>query len=266
MRTQVQTRIIRIPAQKWVPPGTFFGFYWRPFLKTPTQFSKLFPDLSPASLLSLHLSQHLSAIIHTIFSPPRDAMTTTALTNKDLILSGTEQRALALLGKGVTPSQTAAALGITESAISQLLSRDEFADAVAELRYKNLLSYSERDEKADSIEDRLLKKLNDCIPYLMRPMEIARIYQIINAAKRRGQSAPESITTAQEVVPLIMPTVITNKFTVNVNNQVLQAGQQPLITVQSGSMQALLSKHKESQSVELLPHGSPSPQESSKTS
>ena len=123
-------------------------------------------------------------------------------TSTKLILSSTEERALNLLGKGVTPSQTAAALGITESAISQLLSRDEFADAVAELRYKNLLSYSERDEKADSIEDRLLKKLNDCIPYLMRPMEIARIYQIINAAKRRGQSAPESITTAQEVVPL----------------------------------------------------------------
>lgn len=193
------------------------------------------------------------------------SITTTALTNKDLILSGTEERALNLLGKGVTPAQTAAALGITESAISQLLSKDEFADAVAELRYKNLLSYSERDEKADSIEDRLLKKLNDCIPYLMRPMEIARIYQIINAAKRRGQSAPESITTAQEVVPLIMPTIITNKFTVNVNNQVIQAGQQPLITVQSGSMQALLSKHKESQNVKLLPHGGPSPQESSKT-
>jgi hypothetical protein len=88
-------------------------------------------------------------------------------------------------------------------------------------------------------------------------MEIARIYQIINGAKRRGQSAPESITASQEVVPLIMPTVITNKFTVNVNNQVIQAGQQPLITVQSGSMQALLSKHKESQDVNLLTNGSP---------
>jgi predicted transcriptional regulator len=185
-------------------------------------------------------------------------MTTTALTAKNLILSGTEERALVLLGKGVTPAQTAAALGITESAISQLLSKDEFADAVAELRYKNLLSHSERDEKADSLEDRLLKKLADCIPYLMRPMEIARIYQIINGAKRRGQSAPESITASQEVVPLIMPTIITNKFTVNVNNQVIQAGQQPLITVQSGSMQALLSKHKESQDVNLLTNGSPS--------
>ena len=88
-------------------------------------------------------------------------------------------------------------------------------------------------------------------------MEIARIYQIINSAKRRGQSAPESITASQEVVPLIMPTVITNKFTVNVNNQVIQAGQQPLITVQSGNMQALLSKHKESQDVNLLTNGSP---------
>lgn len=184
---------------------------------------------------------------------------TTELTKTQLVLSSTEERALSLLGKGVTPAQTAAALGITESAISQLLSKSEFADAVAELRYKNLLEHSARDEKADALEDKLLKKLSDLVPFLMRPMEVARIYQIINSAKRRGQSTPEAITSAQEVVPLIMPVVITNQFTVNSNNQVIQAGQQPLITVQSGNMQALLTKHKETQNVKLLPPGSSSP-------
>ncbi len=177
------------------------------------------------------------------------------MANTSLILSSTEERALNLLGKGVTPVQVASALGVSESAISQLLSKQEFADAVAELRYKNLLEHSARDEKADSLEDKLLKKLNDLIPYLMRPMEVARIYQIVNSAKRRGQSTPESITAAQEVVPLIMPTVITNKYTVNVHNQVIQAGQQPLITVQSNNMQALLNRHKEANNVNLLPNG-----------
>jgi predicted transcriptional regulator len=173
----------------------------------------------------------------------------------ELVLSHTEKRALDLLGKGISPTHVAAAIGITDSAISQLLSRTEFAESVAELRYKNLLTHSERDERADTLEDKLLKKLEDLVPYLMRPLEVARIYQIVNSAKRRGQSTPESITAQQEIVQLIMPISITNKFTVNAANQVIQAGHQPLITVQSGSMQRLLTQHKESQNVQLLPDG-----------
>lgn len=183
-------------------------------------------------------------------------------TSVELVLSNTEQRALDLLGRGILPTQVAAAIGVTDSAISQMLSKQEFADAVAELRYKNLLKHSERDVKADEIEDKLLKKLDGMIPFMMRPAEVVRAYQVVNGAKRRGQSAPEQITAQQEVVQLIMPVSITNQFTVNSANQVISAGQQPLITVQSGTMKALLDKHKESQNVPLLPHGNPESAES----
>jgi predicted transcriptional regulator len=179
--------------------------------------------------------------------------TAPAISETKVNLTSTESRALSLLGQGVSPSHTAAALGLTESAISQLLSRADFAEQVAELRFKHLAKHSERDAKADSLEDKLLKKLEDLIPYLMRPLEVARIYQIVNGAKRRGQTAPESITNQQEVVPLIMPIQIINQFRVNNANQVIQAGQQQLITVQSAGMQALLSRHKESQNVPILP-------------
>lgn len=178
----------------------------------------------------------------------------------NLVLSNTEQRALNLLGRGILPTQVAAALGVTDSAISQMLAKQEFADAVSELRYKNLLKHSERDVKADELEDKLLKKLDGLVPFLMRPLEVARTYQILNSAKRRGASAPEAITAQQEVVQLVMPVTITNQFTVNSANQVISAGQQPLITVQSGTMKSLLDKHKESQNVKLLPHGSPETQ------
>ncbi len=173
----------------------------------------------------------------------------------NLVLSNTEQRALDLLGRGILPTQVAAAIGVTDSAISQMLAKPEFSEAVASLRYKNLLKHSERDLKTDEVEDKLLKKLDGMIPFMMRSSEVIRAYQVVNGAKRRGQSAPEQITAQQEVVQLIMPVSITNQFTVNSANQVISAGQQPLITVQSGTMKALLDKHKESQNVPLLPHG-----------
>jgi hypothetical protein len=163
-------------------------------------------------------------------------MTTTTTT--------TESRALSLLSQGLGPEVVAAAVGVSTSRISQLLSTPEIAAQVAEGRYENLAKHNTRDLAYDQMEDSLLEKLKDCLPFMMRPMEILKAIQVINAAKRRGSSAPESITSQQTVVQLIMPTQILQSFTTNINNQVIKAGQQDLVTVQSASMDKLLSSSK----------------------
>jgi predicted transcriptional regulator len=167
-------------------------------------------------------------------------------------LTSTQERALSLLGQGVSPEHTSLALGVTPSAISQLLSDPQFAEQVATLRFTNLAKHSERDNKADSLEDKLLDKIQDLLPFISRPLEAARLYQIVNSAKRRGQSTPDSITNQQEVVQLVMPVQIINQYTVNSNNQVIKAGQQDLVTVQSGRMQHLLTQRKAATNVPSL--------------
>ena len=157
-------------------------------------------------------------------------------------LTAAESRALSLLGQGIIPEQAAAAAGLSPSRISQLLSQEEFAARVAELRFENLSKHNERDAAYDRLEDSLIEKMKDCLPLMMRPGEILKAIQVINAAKRRGSSAPQSITEQHTVINLIMPQQILNKFTINPNNQVVQAGEQSLVTIQSG---ALLSKIKE---------------------
>ena len=154
--------------------------------------------------------------------------------------TSTEDRALTLLVQGLGPEVVAAAVGVSTSRISQLLSTPEFSSQVAELRYASLAKHNDRDNAYDKMEDDLLGKLKDCLPYMMRPMEILKAIQVINAAKRRGSSAPESITSQQTVVQLIMPTQILQSFTTNINNQVIKAGQQDLVTVQSSNMDKLL--------------------------
>lgn len=169
--------------------------------------------------------------------------------------TSTEDRALALLGQGLGPETVASAIGVSISRISQLLSETNFAAQVAELRFKNLSKHNERDNAYDLLEDELITRMRDLMPFMVRPMEVARVLQIINAAKRRGSSAPESITNQQTVVNLVMPTQIFQKFTVNTMNQVIQAGQQQLITVQSGQMSSLLdhARKQEPPNVERLP-------------
>jgi type I site-specific restriction endonuclease len=156
----------------------------------------------------------------------------------------TETRAISLLGQGLGPEVVAAAIGVSTGRISQLLSDPAFSAQVAELRYENLAKHNTRDSAYDSMEDTLLEKLKDCLPFMMRPMEILKSIQVINQAKRRGASAPESIISQQTVVQLLMPTQILQQFTTNINNQVIKTGDQDLVTVQSASMNSLLDKLK----------------------
>lgn len=150
--------------------------------------------------------------------------------------TSTDSRALQLLGSGVPPESVAAALGVTPARISQLLSEPNFAAQVAELRFANLQQHNERDSKYDTIEDQLLKRMEDCLPLMMRPMEILKAIQVINAAKRRGVSAPESITAQQTIISLTVPVQIIQKFQTTQSKQVTHAGDQELLTIQSSTL------------------------------
>lgn len=158
--------------------------------------------------------------------------------------TSTESRALSLLGQGLGPEVVAAAVGVSTSRISQLLSDPQFSSQVAEARYENLAKHNTRDASYDRMEDTLLEKLQDLLPFMMRPMEVLKAIQVINAAKRRGASAPEAITNQQTVVQLLMPTQIIQSFTTNINNQVVKAGAQDLVTIQSSNMTKMLDSMK----------------------
>lgn len=164
-------------------------------------------------------------------------------------ITSQESRALELLGQGIGPEQTASAVGLSVSRISQLLSDAEFSAQVAEKRFNNLQKHNERDSAYDTMEDKLIKKLDNCLAFMHKPMEILRAIQIINQAKRRGVSAPDHITQQQTVVSLTLPVTVVNQFKLDGNRQVLEAGQQTLITAQSNHLNDMLKKRKEAQNV-----------------
>ena len=160
------------------------------------------------------------------------------------VTSVTEERALKLLGNGIKPEIVAASLGITVSRISQLVSDENFATRLAELRYTNLAKHNERDSNYDSIEDKLLEKLNDNIELMHRPREIIHAISVINAAVRRGSSTPEAVIEKQTVIQLVVPVQLINKFQTNIQGQVTSIGDKDLLTIQSGSLDALLKEKR----------------------
>lgn len=163
-------------------------------------------------------------------------------------ITGAEEKALALLGNGHPNHVVARATGLSDSRISQLLSEDWFSARVNELKYKTLLKHNELDETYDAIESTLAKKLEGQLGLMFRPAEIVSTLSKVNAMKRRGVSSPDNISTQQPALALVMPTVIIQHFTKTVNNQVVEVGDQPLVTIQPGQLQRLQQNGHESRS------------------
>ena len=180
--------------------------------------------------------------------PPTPATPTSKLGNSGAtgLSTSVEERALSLLGSGINSESVAAALGVTAARISQLLSQEEFASKVAALRYATLQSHNVRDNQYDELEDVLIEKLKKSMPLMIRPDTILKAMNVVNGAKRRGQSAPEQSNSAKNIVTLLLPTQVLQQFTTNVNNQVVKAGEQDLITIGSSTLlNSVLKKQQE---------------------
>ncbi len=150
--------------------------------------------------------------------------------------SSVEEKAIQLLGSGISAESCAAALGVSPSRISQLMADPVNANIVAQLRYESLQSHNKRDSAYDSLEDSLIDKLKGSIGLLVRPDQILKAITVVNGAKRRGQSAPDTTNTTNNIVNLTIPAAVAAKFITNGANQVIQAGDQELITMSSGTL------------------------------
>ena len=157
----------------------------------------------------------------------------------------TRIRALSLLGKNLSPTRVAATLGVTESRISQFLSETLFSSEVQRLRFEASQIYSDLDDKYNSLEHRFLTKLEDSADFIQKPREILDAMTRLNNAKRRGAESPDTSTVTGEIVSLMLPKVIEQKFTVNIMNQVTEVtddtgNSETLLTIQASDLGKLL--------------------------
>lgn len=164
--------------------------------------------------------------------------------------SGKKQKILEMLGNGYTQELVATSLGVSPSLVSQYLSDEEFASAVIARRYERLNKHTARDDRLDGMEDELIKKLEDMLGMVYKPMEVARLLQLVNGLKRRGAGSDPTAATIinNQVVNLQLPPAIVQHFTADINNQVVEVieSTQPaeqqrhsLITMSAGNLQQL---------------------------
>lgn len=145
-----------------------------------------------------------------------------------------KERGLKLLGSGLGPVDVATALGCDPSFISQWLMDDAFRQQVLVMRMESLHLHTARDREIDGIEDLLIGKLKDNVPYMMKTREILQAFAVLNGAKRRGaHSGSGDINFTQNVVAITLPEAAKRAFipTVNGQGEVVQVGEQITTTM-----------------------------------
>lgn len=144
-----------------------------------------------------------------------------------------------LLGNGLSPEVVASAVGCTESYVSQLMSDEAFAAIVIEKRSAALTKNNERDLSIDELEDKTIRKLNQVLDMVHKPMELMHLFKTINGARRRGVQPQHQATNRQQVVVLAIPERVKAQFRLSANREIIDHGEQTLVTMTS---QELLKK------------------------
>lgn len=170
------------------------------------------------------------------------------MTGKSVSVSSMETRAIALLTAGIPTGKVAEALGVSSARISQLMEEQSFKEALAESKFAHLNRHNEADAKLDTLEAKVVEKLEAVVELVHNPMQLTRVFSALNAAKRRGSSSLADLPDAGAIVQLSMPTKIVNNFQVNINNQVVKVGSEDLITMQPRALNSLLELKRGEQS------------------
>lgn len=163
------------------------------------------------------------------------------------VLSGTKQRALEMLAQGVPNGQVAQVLGVSDSAVSQLMQDEDFAKLVQEKR----VQVSEQDEKFDGKLENGEERALDLILAKMNFGNLGQqlaVFKTLNQAKRRKDSRMVQPAGTGHTTTLVLPAVIVPVYVKNEQSEIIEVDGKTML---SANAQRLNEIVKERTGVEI---------------
>ena len=159
-----------------------------------------------------------------------------------------------MLGAGVSPVQTALAIGVTEGYISQLLAQEDIATQVQELRATRATAHIDHDTALDTDEEVARKLVRRNLDNgFLKPMEALKHFQVLNAARRKTDVVGQTQVPTSTVVNLNIPTMATVQFKMTSDRQVIEIDSRSMATMPAREVTKLL---REKKAVEMLEQSS----------
>lgn len=154
--------------------------------------------------------------------------------------STTRNQALQLLAQNVAPSQVAAALGVTESAISQLLSQEDFSAELEQVRVAATAEDLKYDDRLDTAESDALSNIEGKLRFANMQQSL-QAFKILNTARRRKESRVAAQQTGGGVVVNItLPTAIVPQYVTNPKNEIIEVEGKTMVSASPTRMEEIL--------------------------
>jgi len=147
-----------------------------------------------------------------------------------------------MLGQGLSATQVASAVGCDDSYISQLLADENISNQIQALRAENFSKYVEQDRLLDQAEAKALEKLSSLAGFISKPTEAARVYSILNAAKRRTVDQVNQQQAVAQTVALDLPAAARVRFTLTNDKQVIEIEGRSMTTMPARNLAARLEQ------------------------
>jgi predicted transcriptional regulator len=158
--------------------------------------------------------------------------------------SPTRQLAIQYLAQNLAPSQVAAILGVTESAISQLMADPDFAEAVAASSQGAAAADLEHDNRIDAIESRLLDNLESRANFANFQQSM-QAFKILNGAKRRQDTkVHNTLQQGGVTVNLTLPESLIPRYVLNAQAEVVEVDGKTMISATPANVNAMLEARK----------------------
>lgn len=152
----------------------------------------------------------------------------------------TRERIIEMLGNGIAATHVAAALGIDDSYVSQILAEDGVEEQVRSLRAARFGELAAMDERLDTVEEVALRKVEALLPFTTKASEAARIYSLLNAARRKTGAAASNVPAGATILQLNLPPRTQLNFTMAANKEVVEVEGRSMATLPAKSMAKLL--------------------------
>jgi hypothetical protein len=134
------------------------------------------------------------------------------------------EKLLGFLAAKVPQTTAAAAAGVSDAYVSQLMREPDFLAELAARSAGSLEADIKHDSTIESVEAKALETLEKKLPFVRSALEAGRIFQILNSAKKRATIDPASagLAGAARTVTIVLPAASRPGLKFNSDNQVIE--------------------------------------------
>lgn len=151
-----------------------------------------------------------------------------------------KEHAINLLAQGIPTSQVAAAVGVSDSYISQLKADEEVQRQIAERQAAHSIADSNFDSTLERAEAMALEKIEKNLPFANMGQALAA-FRILNSARRRKDEFVQKDTAVSVTVNLTLPANNIPRYITNQANEIVEVEGKTMISASAKTLDQILA-------------------------